>query len=74
MLSRFSAIALNGWSFDRVPFLEFLLLPMEDDSDADQPKQHKSQGQRQTVHPEKGQHDVDRKGDRATQEKSIAQD
>ena len=47
---------------------------MEEDSDADQPKQHKSQGQRQTVHPEKGQHDVDRKGDRATQEKSIAQD
>ena len=32
---------------------------MEKDVDADQPKQYKSQGQPQTVHPVKGQHDVD---------------
>ena len=40
-----------------------LLLPMEVGSHADQPKHHKSEGQSQSVHPKKGQHDMDGYGD-----------
>jgi len=37
-----------------------LLLPMEIGGNADQPKRHKREGQCQTVHPKKGQHDMNR--------------
>ena len=35
---------------------------MEVSGDADQPKHHKSEGQHQTMHPKKGQDDMDREG------------
>ena len=40
-----------------------LVLPTEVGRHADQPKRHKSKGQRQSVHPKEGQHDMDGQGD-----------
>ena len=47
---------------------------MQVSSDADHPEHHKSEGQQQAVHSKKGQHDVDRQGNRPTHEEHIAQD
>ena len=73
-LSGLSSVLFVRCSFSDSPRHRLLLLPLEVGRHADQPKRHKSEGQRQSVHPKKGQHDMDGQGDRAPHKKRIAQE